>query len=120
MVDKMKKLFLVIGVGIVFGAGIFILCSVFDYDDIYDNINVWYKVSTDEFDLGEVIALDMSNGYSTSDPNTIYLIVNNIDSTEQVVVVFPNGGYWEAPTIDTTSIEIQKIFGKLKQDLNGK
>ena len=120
MVDKIKGLVLVSVAGIIFGTGLFILCNTFDYDNIYDNINVWYKVSTDELNPGEVLALEMSRGYATSDNHMIYIIVTSIESSEEIVVAFPNGGYWESPGIDTVSVEIQKHFGKLEQDLKGK
>ena len=119
MVIKIKNLLLVTGLGIACGTGIFFLYGGFDYDNIYKNANVWYKVSTDELNPGEVIVLDMNRGYSVCDGGTIYLIVNTLYTEEEVVVAFPNGGNWMSPAIDTTSMEIQKEFGKLEQDLKG-
>ena len=89
----------------------------FDYDAIYENVNTWYKVSTDEMNPGEVVALDMSQGYSTCNEGVIYIIVREVGMDERVVVVLPDGGYWSAPEVDTTSVEIQRHFGKLEQDL---
>ena len=120
MFIKLKKALLFTGISVVFGTGIFILCSAFDYDDMYKNANVWYKVSTDELNPGEVIALDMSKGYSMCGEGYVYLIVYTIDTKEETIVGFPDGGYWETPQIDTTSFEIQKHFGKLEQDLRNK
>ena len=117
MVLKIKYLLLVAGLGIACGTGIFLLYGGFDYDNIYKNANVWYKVSTDELNPGEIMALDMNRGYSMCDGGVIYLIVNALYTEEEVVVAFPDGGYWMSPAIDTTSIEIQKQFGKLEQDL---
>ena len=97
--------------------GFILLCFGFDYDDIYKNANVWYKVSSDELNPGEIVALNMSNGYSFCDEYIMYIIVNTIEDDEEVVVAFPNGGRWLAPEIDTVSVEIQKEFGKLEQDL---
>ena len=40
-----------------------------------------------------------------------------MDSGEEVVIVFPNGGNWHSEKVDTVSVEIQKHFGKLEEDL---
>ena len=120
MVTKIKYILLTTGAGVLFCAGALFLYAAFDYDDIYKNANVWYKVSTDELNPGEVVALDMNKGYSACDNGLIYLAVYELDTKEEVMVVFPNGGYWSAPGIDTISIEIQKHFGKLEQDLKNK
>ncbi len=120
MVIKLRHLLFVIGFGIACGAGIFFLYGGFDYDDIYKNANVWYKVSTDEVSLHKIVALDMSKGYSACDMDYVYLVSYELDTEEEVVVVFPNGDYWRAPDIDTLSVEIQKNFGKLEQDLKSK
>ena len=120
MVIKIKYLLLVVGLGIISGVGIFLLYGGFDYENIYENANVWYKVSSDELNPGEIVALDMSKGYSACEGPLIYLMVNTIDSEEETVVVFPNGGYWRTNGVDTVSVEIQKAFGILEQDLKRK
>ena len=97
--------------------GIIMLCFAFDYGHIYDNANIWYKVSSDELNKGEIIALDMSGGYAACQGPYIYLAVNDMDSGEEVVIVFPNGGNWHSEKVDTVSVEIQKHFGKLEEDL---
>ena len=100
---------------------VLLLCFAFDYNEIYKNANVWYKVSSDELNPGEIIALDMSEGYSGCDGSLLYLVVNTVEFGEETVIVFPNGGTWSAAKIDTVSVEIQKHFGKLEEDLrNGK
>ena len=111
---------MITGVALILGVGVSILCSAFDYNTIYEDANVWYKVSTDNLNPGEVVALDMTKGYSTCDGGLIYIIIYTIDSNEEVVVAFPDGGYWSNPGADTTSMEIQKAFGKLEQDLKKK
>ena len=120
MVIKIKYLLLVVGLGIISGVGIFLLYGGFDYDNIYANANVWYKVSSDELNPGEIVALDMSKGYSACEGPLIYLMVGTIGSEEETVVVFPNGGYWRTNGVDTVSVEIQKAFGILEQDLKRK
>ena len=117
MFTKLKNLLLFTGISIVSGTGLFILCSAFDYDDMYENANVWYKVSTDELNPGEIVALDMSEGYSECVGPYIYLMVKEVGSEEGAVVVFPNSGRWYAEKVDTMSVEIQKEFGKLEEYL---
>ena len=97
--------------------GVIMLCFAFDYDGIYKNANVWYKVSSDELNPGEVVALDMSRGYTECVGPYIYLMVKEVGSEDGIVVVFPNNGTWRAGDVDTTSIEIQKEFGKLEEYL---
>ena len=94
-----------------------IICIAYSYRDLYEDANVWYKVSTDELNPGEVVALDMSQGYSTCDEGVIYIVVREVGMDERIVVVLPDGGYWSAPEVDTVSVEIQRHFGKLEQDL---
>ena len=117
MVIKIRNLLLVVVVGIVFGVGVFFLYGGFDYDNIYENANVWYKVSSDELNPGEIVALDMSRGYTECAGPYIYLMVKEVGSEDGIVVVFPNNGTWRAGDVDTTSIEIQKEFGKLEEYL---
>ena len=116
MVIKIKYILLVVGLGIVGGVGIFALYAGFDYDNLYENVNIWYKVSSDGLNPGEVIALDMSSGYSECDGSDIYILVYDIDSMAHILV-FPNRGNWWVDRPDTVSMEIQKVFGKLEQDL---
>ena len=108
---------MVVGLGIACGVGAFFLYGGFDYDDIYDNANVWYKVSSDELNPGEIIALDMSKGYSSCEGAYIYFVINTVDTGEEKIILFPNGGLWHAEKIDTMSMEIQRHFGKLEEDL---
>ena len=68
-------------------SSIAILCFAFDYDNIYRNANVWYKVSSDPMNPGEIIALDMSKGYATCDERMIYIVINMVGTVEEVVVV---------------------------------
>ena len=120
MFTKLKSALLFTGFSVVSGTGLFLLCSAFDYDDMYKNANVWYKVSTDELNPGEIVALDMSKGYAMCGEGYVYLVVYTLDPREEMIVAFPDGGYWASPEADTTSIEIQKHFGKLEQDLRDK
>jgi len=61
-------------------------------------INIWLKYSNDinhDETYGKLIALDMSNGYATTDGSAIYLIVRDSNNGEWVTIGFPMG-YWEA------------------------
>ena len=121
MFAKIKNILMVTGAGVFFGMGVYALYGGFDYDNIYKNANVWYKVSSDELNPGEIVALDMSEGYSSCEGPYIFLAVNAIESGEEMVIVFPNGAPWTSPGIDTISVEIQKNFGELEEALrNGK
>ena len=80
-------------------------------------INVWHKVSTDELNPGEIVSLDMSRGYAACEGPFVYIIVRMVDSEEEVVVAFPNGGYWTAPEPDPFLYELQKEFDSLEDYL---
>ena len=97
--------------------GIFILVTAFDFRHIYENANIWYKVSDDPLSPGKIVALDMDRGYSECNSETIFIVMNEVETGDEIVVVFPNGGYWSAPSVDSMSVEIQKHFGQLEKDL---
>jgi hypothetical protein len=83
-----------------------------------NHINLWYKISTDALNPGELISLDMSYGYAFTEGSVIYLVVQTADSSkEQVVIAFPNGGYWEAPKADAFLMELQQEFDSLEDYL---
>ena len=77
-------------------------------------VNVWFKISNDQSNknYGQVVALDMSQGYSYTDGMVIYLILNDINVNEQVILTFPIG-YWVVDGKD----EIQKEFDSLEEYL---
>jgi len=80
-------------------------------------INVWKKVSTDELNPGEIVSLDMSKGYSSCEGPLIYIAVREIGSTDEFVIVFPNGGYWTAPQPDPFLQALQEEFDSLEDYL---
>ena len=77
-------------------------------------VNVWRKVSTDEFNPGEIVPLDMSRGYAFSDPMYIYIVMQVVDSEDEVVIVFPNGGHWTSAEPDPFLQELQEEFDNLE------
>ena len=79
-------------------------------------VNVWHKVSSDELNPGLIVPLDMSRGYAYSDPMYIYIVVQTLD-LEEMVIVFPNGGYWTSPEPDPFLQELQKEFDSLEDYL---
>ena len=118
MVTKIIHILFITGLCLMGGAGIFFLRGGFDYENIYENANVWYKVSSDELNPGEIVAIDMSEGYSECVGPYIYILVREVGNEEEsAVIVFPNQGRWYADKADTTSMEIQKEFGKLEEYL---
>ena len=82
--------------------------------DCEEPINVWFKISNDisNPNYGQVVALDMSYGYSYTDGAVVYLILNDINTSEQVILTFPIG-YWTVEDKD----EIQKEFDSLEEYL---
>ena len=89
-------------------------CDVVQAQDCEEPVNVWFKVSNDETNpnYGQVVALDMSGGYSSTDGMFIYLILNDANTKEQVILTFPIG-YW---TVDGKD-ELQKEFDSLEEYL---
>jgi hypothetical protein len=82
--------------------------------DCEEPVNVWFKVSNDQTNsnYGQVVAIDMSHGYSSTDGTFIYLILSDISTREQVILTFPIG-YWTVEDKD----EIQKEFESLEEYL---
>ena len=80
-------------------------------------INVWHKVSNDELNPGEIVPLDMSEGYTYCEGPYIVMVVGVIDAEDEVIIVFPNGGYWSAPKPDPFLQELQKEFDSLEDYL---
>ena len=89
-------------------------CDVVQAQDCEEPVNVWFKVSNDQANpnYGQVVALDMSHGYSSTDGAFIYLVLSDVTTTEQVILTFPIG-YW---TVDGKD-EIQKEFESLEEYL---
>lgn len=80
-------------------------------------INIWHKVSTDELNPGEIVPLDMSRGYSFCEGSAVFIVVHAIGADEDIVIVFPNGGYWTSPEPDPFLQELQKEFDSLEDYL---
>ena len=89
-------------------------CNMLEAQDCEEPVNVWFKVSNDQSNsnYGQVVALDMSNGYAYTDGISIYLMLTDIDTKEQVMLTFPFG-YWTVEDKD----EIQKEFESLEEYL---
>ena len=82
--------------------------------------NVWRKVSTDTLNPGQILELDMSRGYSFTEDGVIYIVVMTTDSSEQIVTIFPNGGYWTAPKPNPFLEELDREFKSLEEYLKNK
>ena len=83
-------------------------------------VNVWRKVSTDELNPGAIVPLDMSQGYASCAGEVLYIVVHAVGSEEDIVIVFPNGGYWTSPEPDPFLQELQKEFDNLEHYLRNK
>ena len=107
---------------LLFLAAILLVAAVFSFtpDQSPKEINVWHKVSDDELNPGEIIPLDMSRGYSFCAGTVIYLVVNALDSGDEIVIAFPDGGYWKAPEPDPFLEELQNEFDNLEEYLRSK
>ena len=90
--------------------------------DCEEPINVWFKISNDQSNknYGQVISLDMSQGYSFCSGTVMYIIVSEIGSEDEIVVAFPNGGYWASPKPDPFLEELQEEFDSLERYLKNK
>ena len=78
-----------------------------------DTTNKWFKVATDEASPGDVVTLDMSRGYSYTDGPYILIVVQDSENRDEIVIAFPDGGYWEAPIFNpelSKSIPWQKKY----------
>mgnify|MGYP005822311209 FL=1 len=95
-------------------------CLAFSLSEEKADANVWYKISTDELNPGKLIAVDMANGYSFADKGVIYIIAVDRGSREQIVIAFPDGGYWTAPSADAFLMGMQKEFNNLEEYLKSK
>ncbi len=74
--------------------------------------NIWYKTSTDQATYGETIRLDMSRGQSYSDGMYIYIIAQDLDTKEIIIVAFPNGGDW------TIFSRKDSLYMEMEEDIN--
>ena len=81
--------------------------------------NIWFKLST-ENGVQKVVQLDMTKGQAFTDPQFIYLLVQDIDTKEVIYIVFPNGGDWVAEVRDPFLDALEKEFNNLEEYLRTK
>ena len=105
---------------LVLTAMLFLSCPAYSNSTQNTEVNVWRKVSTDELNPGEIVPLDMRRGYSSCEGQYIYIVVRMVGSEEEVIIAFPNGGYWTAPEPDPFLYELQKEFDSLEEYLRNK
>jgi len=82
--------------------------------------NVWYKITDDALNPGQLVTLDMSRGYSYADDFHIFIIVQIMDTEEVMYLAFPNGGPWKATEPDPFLLELQEEFESLEDYLRNK
>ena len=115
MLHRLKKTLLFLSGGL-------LLATVVSFTpkDPPKEINVWHKVSDNELNPGEIMPLDMSQGYSFCSGTVMYIIVSEIGSEDEIVVAFPNGGYWISPKPDPFLEELEEEFDSLERYLKNK
>ena len=116
----LERILMLILASTVFTGMFFLSCPAYSNSTQNTEINVWTKVSTDEMNPGEIVSLDMSRGYAACEGPFVYIVVRMVGSEEEVVVAFPNGGYWTAPEPDPFLQELQKEFDDLEEYLRSK
>ena len=91
---KLVERIILFVLGVLSAAGIlFLSCPSIE------TTNKWFKVTTDEANP-EIVALDMNRGYSYTEGPYILIVVQDSENKDEIVIAFPNGGYWTAPGID--------------------
>ena len=120
MKRELERIVMLILGGLTLITMLFLSCPAYSNPTESTEINVWRKVSTDEMNPGEIVSLDMSKGYAACEGPFVYIVVRIVDSEEEVVVAFPNGGYWTAPEPDPFLQELQKEFDNLEEYLRSK
>ena len=116
----LERLIMAMLAGMLLVGMFFLSCPAYSKPTENTEINVWRKVSTDELNPGEIVSLDMSKGYAACEGPFVYIVVRIMDSGEEVVVAFPNGGYWTAPEPDPFLQELQEEFDDLEEYLRNK
>ena len=70
--------------------------------------NIWFKISNNkDHKYGQLLTIDMSSGFVTTDGLFIYLIVYEKSTDEEIVITFPIG-YWSVGQIDKTKPKQEK------------
>jgi len=116
----LERLIMAVLAGMLLAGMLFLSCPAYSNPTENTEINVWRKVSTDELNPGEIVSLDMRRGYASCEGPLIFIIVRMVDSEEEVVLAFPNGGYWVAPEPDPFLQELQEEFDSLEEYLRNK
>ena len=81
-------------------------------------VNVWFKISNDisSKTYGEVVPLDMSNGYAYTDGIGVYLMVANKNTREHLIIMFPIGK-WETSEPTEFEKDLEREFRDLEDYL---
>ena len=94
---KLVERIILFVLGALSAAGIlFLSCPSFDP---IETTNKWFKADLDE-STSEIVALDMTRGYSYTEGPYILIVVQDSENKDEIVIAFPNGGYWTAPGIN--------------------
>ena len=82
--------------------------------------NVWFKISSEDGYGQKIVQLDMTRGQAFTDPQYIYLVVQDIETKDVIYIVFPNGGDWTAEVRDPMLDALEKEFKNLEEYLKSK
>ena len=96
---KLVERIILFVLGVLSAAGILFL-SCPSWEDPIDTTNKWFKVTADEAIPGNIFVLDMTRGYSYTEGPYILIVVQDSENEDEVVIAFPNGGFWEAPVLN--------------------
>ena len=58
-------------------------------------IDVWLRISNDENNFGNIMMLDMSQGWSGSDGLNVYISVIDLNTGSPVMLVFPMNDWFQ-------------------------
>ena len=75
--------------------------------------DVWFKIANDvnSETYGKLIAIDMSQGFATTDGIFVHLIVLDKNTRQQLVISFPIG-HWKVEKVDKSKKIIPKDNNK--------
>ena len=72
-------------------------------------LNTWYKISNNPIDSGRLLELDLSHGFAYADPYTIYLILIDKGTGEEMVIQFTNNSHFKVEDSTPSKPENSKM-----------
>ena len=72
-------------------------------------LNTWYKISNNPIDSGRLLELDLSHGFAYADPYTIYLVLIDKSTGEEMVIQFTNNSHFKVDD-SILGLEMECLF----------